>query len=155
MEKIVNLVTGGAGFIGTNLIEKLLDKGQYVISLDNFLTGSEKNNLKFLSNSNFQFLNHDVIKPIDICANRIWHLASPASPKYYQKDPLLTSKINIFGTLNMLELAKKYDSKIIFTSTSEIYGKSFGNEQEEFNNGLLDTSNERSCYFESKRIAES
>ena len=155
MGKIINLVTGGAGFIGTNLVEKLLDKGEYVISLDNFLTGSSKNNSNFINNPNFKFVYHDVLKPIDIFANKIWHLASPASPKDYQKDPILTSKINFFGTLNMLELARKYNSKIVFTSTSEIYGKSNGDEQDEFNNGILDTSNERSCYFESKRIAES
>ena len=155
MEKIINLVTGGAGFIGTNLIKNLLDKGEYVISLDNLLTGSSHNNSNFINNSSYQFIYHDVIEPIEIFANKIWHLASPASPKEYQKDPLLTSKINFMGTLNMLELARKNDSKIIFTSTSEIYGRSSFSEQDEFNNGILDTSNERSCYFESKRIAES
>ena len=154
MEKIINLITGGSGFIGSHLSEYLLREGEKVICLDNLMTGNKNNNDNFKDNPNYKFILHDVLEPIDIFANRIWHLASLPSPISYRRDPILTSKINFTGTLNMLELAKKNNSKILFASTSEIYGKCNSVEQVESFNGLLNTSNERSCYFESKRIAE-
>lgn len=150
-----NLITGGAGFIGSHLIKKLLNDKQKVICIDNFSTGSEKNIEKFFSNPSFKFFKQDITKSFDYEVQQIWHLACPASPKYYLKNPIKTSNINFNGTLNVLELAKKYNAKVLFTSSSEIYGDPLKCPQDENYKGSLNPTGIRSCYSEGKRIAES
>ena len=103
----VNLVTGGAGFLGSHLIEKLIKKGEKVICIDNFITGREKNIFQWEGHPNFKLISHDLIKPIELNVQRIWHLACPASPKFFCEYPIETSQTNYLGTLNMLELSKK------------------------------------------------
>lgn len=149
------LITGGAGFIGSNLIERLLKANSEVICLDNLTSGKKKNIDKFLLNSNFTFINQDITNKINIDTKEIWHLACPASPYNYQKDPVETSKINFLGTLNILENAKKFNSKLIFASTSEVYGDPENHPQDESYNGSVNPIGVRSCYTEGKRIAES
>ena len=117
-----HLVTGGAGFLGSHLIDRLIVKGVKVICLDNFYTGSDKNIEHWFSNPNFELLSHNVVDNLDLNVDRIWHLACPASPLHYQRDPIETARTNFLGTYNMLELARKNKSKILFASTSEIYG---------------------------------
>ena len=155
-KNICNLVTGGAGFIGSNLIEKLIFDGQYVICLDNLLSGNLINISHLLELENFEFINHDICYPIDLGVkiDKIWHFACPASPKIYQKDPILTSKINFLGTLNMLELAQKFNSKFFLASSSEIYGNSINYDENEELFIKNKTSSIRSCYYEGKRISE-
>ena len=102
-----HLVTGGAGFLGSHLVDKLMKKGEFVYCLDNFMTGDPLNVSQWKGNKNFEFINHDITNPISINVDKIWHLACPASPKFYQKDPIKTTKISFLGTLNMLGLAKK------------------------------------------------
>ena len=102
-----NIVTGGAGFIGSHLVDFLIKKGEIVICIDNLYSGNENNISHWIDNPNFEFINHDVVNPLNIDADRIWHLASPASIGEYQKDPVKTSKTNFLGTLNMLQLAKE------------------------------------------------
>ena len=109
-----NLVTGGAGFIGSNLIDKLLKLNQKVICLDDFSTGLKSRILNWSNNPLFEMIEHNITQSIDIKADRIWHLACPASPIYYQKNPIETAKINFLGTLNVLEIARKNKSKILF-----------------------------------------
>tara|TARA_B100000212_G_scaffold284210_1_gene224471 strand:- start:1299 stop:2228 length:930 start_codon:yes stop_codon:yes gene_type:complete len=150
-----NLVTGGAGFIGSHLIEKLLRDKQKVICIDNFSSGRKKNIEKFFSNPNFQFFQQDITKSFDFDVQQIWHLGCPASPKYYLRNPIKTSNINFNGTLNVLELAKKYNSKVLFTSSSEIYGDPIKCPQDENYQGSPNPTGIRSCYSEGKRIAES
>ena len=120
------LVTGGNGFIGNHLCRKLIEMGNFIISIDNNFTGNIKNIEDLLNNKNFKFIKHDVIDSIkfdfDIKIDQIYHLACPASPKAYQYDNIKTIKTNVTGTLNVLGLAKKYNSRILFTSTSEVYG---------------------------------
>ena len=149
------LVTGGAGFIGSNLIKRILKKNQKVICLDNFSSGNLTNIKEFLENPNFTLIKHDVTKKIDIEASQIWHLACPASPINYQKDPISTSRTNFLGTINMLEIARKSNVKFLFASTSEVYGVPEYNPQEENYNGSVNPIGVRSCYTEGKRIAES
>ena len=151
---MTNLVTGGAGFIGSNLIQKLIENKEDVICLDNFSTGSHKNIEKWLQNKNFQLIKHNVIEPIDLKVNRIWHLACPASPLHYQDDPIATSKTCFLGAYNMLNLAKKNRAKILFSSSSEIYGDAKNNPQFESCKGTVNTVGSRSCYTEGKRVAE-
>lgn len=153
---INNLVTGGAGFIGSNLIEKLLNFGEKVICVDDLSTGSIKNIRKWEDNKNFIFYNHNILNSLNIenKIDRIWHLACPASPYYFLKDPINTSRIAFHGTYNMLELAKKCESSILITSTSEIYGESQIVPQEESNYGDLNVKGNRACYAEAKRLAE-
>lgn len=153
MQKV--LVTGGAGFIGSHLCDYLLEKGYSVICFDNLITGSKKNVEKLLDNPNFQFIEGDVVKPMDIQADFIFHLASPASPIDYQNYPEETLLANSMGTLNVLELAKKYSAKILIASTSEIYGDPLEHPQKESYWGNVNTFGPRSCYDESKRFAES
>ncbi len=150
-----NLVTGGAGFVGSHLINKLITKGESVICLDNFLTGNYSNITKWIDNPLFEIIKHDITKPIVIDADKIWHLACPASPIHYQKDPIETTKICFLGTLNMLELALKNKSKILLASTSEIYGDPQISPQDESYRGSVNNIGIRSCYDEGKRIAES
>ncbi len=149
------LVTGGAGFIGSNLIKKFLKNNQNVICLDNFSTGNLINIKNFLDNPNFTLIEHDVTKEIDIEASQIWHLACPASPINYQKDPISTSRTNFLGTINMLEIARKLNIKFLFASSSEVYGVPENNTQDESYNGSVNPIGVRSCYTEGKRIAES
>lgn len=150
-----NLVTGGAGFLGTNLIKSLLKKGQNVVCLDNFSTSNKNNIYDFIDNSNFQLLEQDVIKPIDLEIDRIWHLACPASPFSYLKKPIETSEIIFNGTLNLLKLAQKQSASFLFASSSEIYGESNFQPQKENQIGNLNPISRRSCYREGKRMAES
>ena len=118
MSRVTNLVTGGAGFLGSHLIDKLLNSEQDVICMDNYLTGNISNIERFLPHPNFTFINHDIINPIlDVNAQRIWHLACPASPIHYQLNPIMTARINFLGTYNLLSLAYKFGSRILFSST--------------------------------------
>ncbi len=151
---IRNLITGGAGFLGSNLVSKLLKRGEKVICLDNCFTGREKNIEKWLTYKNFQFIKHDVINPINLEVDKIWHLACPASPRSYQKDPIKTLKTSFLGTYNMLELARKNGSKILLTSTSEVYGDPKVHPQSETYHGNVNPTGKRSCYDEGKRVAE-
>ena len=150
----IHLITGGAGFIGTNLIDYLLRKDQKVICIDDFTSGSRLNIKKWIKNTNFTFIEDDITNNIDIRADIIWHLACPASPEKYNLNQLKTLKTGFIGTLNMLNLAKKYNSKFLLTSSSEIYGKSLKKTQKEFDINSDSPFNERSCYVESKRISE-
>ena len=150
-----NLVTGGAGFIGSNLIDKLLKLNQKVICLDNFSTSLKSRISNWYNNPLFKLIEHNITQSIEIEADRIWHLACPASPIDYQKDPIETAKINFLGTLNVLEIARKNKSKILFTSSSEIYGDTNSKTQSESIFGNINPIGKRSCYGEGKRIAES
>ena len=150
-----NLVTGGAGFIGSHLIEKLLNFNQEVICLDSLTSGSYENIQSFERFNNFKFIKHDIIHPIELKVDKIWHLGCAASPKIYLNDPIHTSKTNFLGTMNMLNLATKYKAKILFTSTSEIYGDPDKHPQKESYNGSVNNIGLRSCYKEGKRLAES
>mgnify|MGYP001332112018 CR=1 FL=1 len=150
-----NLVTGGAGFIGSNLINHLMHNGEKVICIDNFFSGRELNISKWLNHPRFKIINHDLTIPIEINAEKIWHLASPASPSLFHKNPLETSKTNYLGTLNMLELARKNNSRILFASSSAVYGEAEVHPQIESYKGLVNSFGHRSCYEEGKRIGES
>ena len=156
LKRINNLVSGGAGFLGSHLIDKLLAKGENVLCIDNFSTGKTDNIIHLKNNSNFFLIQHDVIQPFksEIPIDKIWHLACPASPYQYQKDPLRTIRINYEGTFNILNLAKDFKSKLLFTSTSEVYGLSKGLTQNEDMLINLSTNSPRACYSEGKRIAE-
>ena len=154
MKKI--LVTGGCGFIGSNLCKKLLDAGNYVICLDNLFTGTENNIAAFKDKPNFKFIYHDVINPLNLEENidEIYNLACPASPINYQFNPIKTAKTSVFGALNMLELATQKQAKILQASTSEIYGDPEVHPQPEAYWGYVNSIGIRSCYDESKRMAE-
>jgi len=149
------LVTGGAGFIGSNLCEFLLSKGNIVFCLDNLVTGSYENIHKLSRNSKFTFIEHDVQVPFDFKVDYIFNLACPASPKYYQLTPIETLKTNFLGALNSLELAKRSNARIIQASTSEIYGDPKISPQIESYNGNVNTLGIRACYDEGKRVVES
>lgn len=153
MKKI--LITGGAGFLGSNLCKKLLDLGHFVIVLDNLSTGREKNIKPFLSNSRFRFIRHDIVIPIDLQVDQIFNLACPASPPHYQEHPIKTTKTSVYGAINMLELAKKNNAKILQASTSEVYGDPEQHPQTESYRGNVNPIGIRSCYDEGKRCAES
>tara|TARA_A100001011_G_C14187601_1_gene789777 strand:- start:257 stop:1192 length:936 start_codon:yes stop_codon:yes gene_type:complete len=149
-----NLITGGAGFLGSHLALKLLERGEEVICLDNFFTGT-KNNIKDLFKyQNFEFIRHDVTEPIKLEVDNIWHLACPASPIHYQFNPIKTTKTSFMGTYNMLGLAKRVGAKILLASTSEVYGDPEEHPQTESYKGSVNTIGIRSCYDEGKRIAE-
>jgi len=148
------LVTGGTGFIGSNLCEKLLELGNYVICLDNNFTGSLENISHLTSNPNFEFMRHDVTVPLYIEVDQIYHLACPASPKDYQYDSIKTIKTNVIGTLNMLGLARRTKARILITSTSEVYGDPKISPQHEEYWGNVNPIGIRSCYDERKRLAE-
>ena len=148
------LVTGGAGFLGSHLCEKLLDQGNDVICLDNLFTGSKDNIRHLMDNNYFEFIRHDITQPIYLEVDQIYNLACPASPPFYQKDPIFTLKTSVLGILNMLELARKYNAKILQTSTSEVYGDPLEHPQKESYFGNVNPNGIRSCYDEGKRCAE-
>ena len=149
-----NLVTGGAGFIGSHLIDRLMEKGEEVICLDNFYTGVKSNLNQWYPNPRFELIRHDVTEPITVEIDRIWHLACPASPVHYQSNPIKTSKTSFFGTYNMLGLAKRLNAEILFASTSEVYGDPEVSPQREDYKGSVNPIGIRSCYDEGKRIGE-
>lgn len=149
------LVTGGTGFIGSHLCEKLLENtNNYVICLDNNFSGSLSNIEHLYSNRKFEFIRHDITEPIRIEVDEIYHLACPASPKAYQYNPIKTIKTGILGTLNVLGLAKRVKAKILFTSTSEVYGDPKVSPQPETYFGNVNPIGIRSCYDEAKRCGE-
>ena len=150
----VNLVTGGAGFLGSHLIDRLMEKGEEVICIDNFFTGTKINVLKWINNPNFELIRHDITKPITLEVNKVWHLACPASPIHYQFNPIKTAKTSFIGTYNMLGLAKRVGAKFLLASTSEIYGDPEIHPQPETYRGNVNPIGIRSCYDEGKRIAE-
>lgn len=148
------LVTGGAGFIGSHLIDRLMAEGHEVICLDNFYTGHKRNVLKWLGNPYFELIRHDITEPIRLEADQIYHLACPASPVHYQYNPVKTIKTNVLGTLNMLGLAKRVKARFLLASTSEVYGDPEVHPQSEEYRGNVNTIGIRSCYDEGKRVAE-
>jgi len=150
------LITGGAGFIGSNLCEKLLNDNYKIICVDNLLTGNMKNIEQLLKNPNFKFINHDIIYPLEIHddIDEIYNFACPASPPKYQKDPINTLKVNFLGVLNLLELARVKKAKFLQSSTSEVYGEPEITPQHENYRGNVNTVGIRSCYDEGKRVAE-
>lgn len=151
-----NLIAGGAGFIGYHLIRKLLENAETVICLDNFSTGNIDNIKKYNLCNNFTFIEHDIQIPlkIDYEVDRIWHLACPASPLHYQKDPINTIKTCFLGTYNLLRMAEANDAKLLLASTSEVYGDPLNHPQSESYNGNVNPIGIRSCYDEGKRISE-
>ncbi|HIK27677.1 MAG: SDR family oxidoreductase [Oscillatoriaceae bacterium SKYG93] len=148
------LVTGGAGFIGSHLIDRLMEAGHEVICLDNFFTGHKSNILKWLGNPNFELIRHDITEPIRLEVDQIYHLACPASPVHYQYNPVKTIKTNVIGTLNMLGLAKRVKARFLLASTSEVYGDPEVHPQTEDYRGNVNCIGVRSCYDEGKRVAE-
>lgn len=148
------LVSGGAGFIGSHLCEKLIAQGHEVLCLDNFFTGRKKNIVHLIGNPNFELIRHDVTEPILLEADQIYHLACPASPPHYQFNPVKTIKTNVMGTINMLGLAKRVKARILLASTSEVYGDPLEHPQKETYWGNVNPIGIRSCYDEGKRVAE-
>ncbi|MTJ08299.1 UDP-glucuronic acid decarboxylase family protein [Anabaena sp. UHCC 0204] len=148
------LVTGGAGFIGSHLIDRLMADSHEVICLDNFYTGKKHNLLKWLGNPYFEMIRHDITEPIRLEVDQIYHLACPASPVHYQYNPIKTVKTNVIGTLNMLGLAKRVKARFLLASTSEVYGDPEVHPQVEEYRGSVNPIGIRSCYDEGKRIAE-
>ena len=153
-KNIRNLVSGGAGFLGSHLIDKLMQKGEKVICLDNYFTGDKSNIAKWLNHPHFEIIRHDVTEPIQLEVDKIWHLACPASPVHYQSNPIKTSKTIFLGTYNMLGLARRVGADFLLASTSEVYGDPEINPQKEEYKGSVNTVGIRSCYDEGKRIAE-
>lgn len=148
------LVTGGAGFLGSHLCERLLREGNDVICVDNLFTGSKDNIRHLMENPYFEFIRHDITEPLYVEVDEIYNLACPASPIHYQHDPIKTAKTNVIGTLNMLGLAKRVKAKILQASTSEIYGDPEVHPQPESYWGHVNSIGIRSCYDEGKRMAE-
>ena len=153
-EKKRILVTGGAGFLGSHLCEKLINEGNEVICLDNYYTGSKNNVFHLMNNENFELLRHDICFPLYVEVDEIYNLACPASPIHYQFNPIKTVKTCTIGVINMLGLAKKNNAKILQASTSEVYGDPEIHPQKEDYNGNVNTLGFRSCYDEGKRCAE-
>jgi len=149
-----NLVTGGAGFVGSHLVDRLMQAGEEVICLDNTFTGRKANVQQWWDHPNFEFIRHDVTEPIWLEIDRIWHLACPASPVHYQHNPIKTAKTSFLGTLNMLGLARRVGARLLLASTSEVYGDPEVHPQSESYRGNVNTIGVRSCYDEGKRIAE-
>lgn len=148
------LVTGGAGFLGSHLSEKLVHEGHDVICLDNFYTGSKSNVSHLLNRPNFELLRHDVTFPLYVEVDQIYNLACPASPIHYQRDPVQTTKTSVHGAINMLGLAKRTGARILQASTSEVYGDPEVHPQDESYWGRVNPIGIRSCYDEGKRCAE-
>lgn len=148
------LITGGAGFIGSHLAERLLNEGNKIIVLDNFHTGRKENLTHLLSNPNFELIRHDITDPIKLEVDQIYNMACPASPVHYQSNPIKTTKTNVLGMMNMLGLAKRVKARILQASTSEVYGNPLEHPQSESYWGNVNTIGIRSCYDEGKRVAE-
>jgi len=148
------LVTGGAGFIGSHLCELLVKANHEVICLDNYFTGSKKNVYPLLDRPGFEVIRHDIINPIDLEVDQIYNLACPASPVFYQFNPVRTIQVNVLGVTNMLELAKRTKARILQASTSEVYGDPIIHPQREDYWGNVNPIGVRSCYDEGKRVAE-
>lgn len=148
------LVTGGAGFIGSHLCERLLGEGHDILCLDNFYTGSKNNIIHLMDSHRFELIRHDVVEPILLEVDRIYNLACPASPVHYQYNPVKTVKTSVMGTINMLGLAKRVKARILQASTSEVYGDPKVHPQTEDYWGNVNPIGIRSCYDEGKRLAE-
>ncbi|PNH12089.1 UDP-glucuronic acid decarboxylase 1 [Tetrabaena socialis] len=148
------LVTGGAGFVGSHLCEFLVERGDHVICLDNFFTGSKENIAHLIGKPNFEVIRHDVVEPLLLEVDQIFHCACPASPIHYKYNPIKTAKTSFLGTMNMLGLAKRCKAKFLITSTSEVYGDPLEHPQKETYWGNVNPIGERSCYDEGKRVAE-
>ncbi len=149
------LVTGGAGFLGSHLCERLLDRGDDVICVDNFFSGRKENIRHLLGNPNFELIRHDIVHPLYVEAEQIYNLACPASPVAYQYNPIKTIKTSTVGMVNMLGLAKRCRARLLHTSTSEVYGDPEVHPQREDYWGHVNPLGPRSCYDEGKRVAES
>ncbi len=148
------LVTGGAGFIGSHLCERLLGAGEEVICLDNFFTGSRDNIAHLLDHPRFELIRHDVVEPIRLEVDQIYNLACPASPMHYQFNPVKTVEANVVGTLNALRLAQQIGARVLQASTSEVYGDPTVHPQRESYRGNVNSIGPRACYDEGKRVAE-
>lgn len=148
------MVTGGAGFLGSHLCERLLDEGNDVICVDNLFTGSKDNIRHLMANPYFEFIRHDVTEPLYVEVDQIYNLACPASPVHYQHNPIKTTKTSVYGALNMLGLAKRTGARILQASTSEVYGDPEIHPQPESYWGHVNPIGIRSCYDEGKRVAE-
>jgi len=148
------LVTGGAGFLGSHLCERLLDEGSYVICLDNYFTGQKRNIFHLMENKHFEVIRHDLVNPIFLEVDQIYNLACPASPIHYQYNPVKTTKTSVMGAINMLGLAKRVKAKILQASTSEVYGDPHVHPQKESYWGNVNSIGLRACYDEGKRCAE-
>ena len=149
-----HLVTGGAGFLGSHLIDRLMEAGDEVICLDNYFTGRKANIARWIGHPRFELIRHDVTEPIKLEVDRIWHLACPASPIHYQFNPVKTAKTSFLGTYNMLGLARRVGARLLLASTSEVYGDPGVHPQPESYWGSVNPIGVRSCYDEGKRIAE-
>ena len=150
----IHLVTGGAGFLGSHLIDRLMEAGEEVICLDNYFTGRKANIAQWIGHPRFELIRHDVTEPIKLEVDRIWHLACPASPVHYQFNPVKTAKTSFLGTYNMLGLARRVGARLLLASTSEVYGDPEVHPQPESYRGCVNPISIRSCYDEGKRIAE-
>jgi UDP-glucuronate decarboxylase len=148
------LVTGGAGFLGSHLCERLLERGDHVLCIDNYYTGSPRNILHLRANPLFEVVRHDVTFPLYVEVDEIFNLACPASPIHYQRDPVATTKVSVHGAINMLGLAKRVGAKILQASTSEVYGDPEIHPQPEDYRGCVNPIGPRACYDEGKRCAE-
>lgn len=148
------LVTGGAGFVGSHLVDRLMEQGHEVLCLDNFYTGTKTNIQQWFNHPRFELIRHDITEPIRLEVDQIYHLACPASPIHYQFNPVKTLKVNVMGTLNMLGLAKRVKARFLLASTSEVYGDPDVHPQPEEYRGNVNCIGIRSCYDEGKRVAE-
>jgi UDP-glucuronate decarboxylase len=148
------LITGGAGFIGSHLCERLLTEGHDILCVDNFYTGTRDNVAHLLVNPHFELLRHDITFPLYVEVDEIYNLACPASPVHYQNDPVQTTKTSVYGSINMLDLAKRVGAKILLASTSEVYGDPEVHPQQESYWGRVNPIGPRACYDEGKRCAE-
>ncbi len=148
------LITGGAGFLGSHLCERLLNEGNEVICLDNYFTGRKRNIAHLLANPYFEIVRHDVTEPFKFEVDRIYNLACPASPPHYQHNPIKTTKTSVLGAIHCLGLAKRIGARVFQASTSEVYGDPEIHPQPEFYKGSVNPIGIRACYDEGKRVAE-